>query len=183
MDLRVLLPERSVTNGDTWQVTGENLGPLFLPGGLVGSADGDAEFAQAKDWMNTELGDLARNFTVSCKYKGEREAGGAKVREIAFTLEGKGTIDVAALLAKAIEDAEEMPEHTLDASADLAVTGEGTLLWDAGAGRMHAFTMKSDATAGVKMDMSFEVEGETYEVTMTGRAECKLAWELATEKP
>jgi hypothetical protein len=89
MDLRVLLPEKKVAKGDTWEVAADRLKPLFFPGGMITKVG--EEDAEGFDKMRKELEDqfsqFLKDFKVTCTYKGTKDEDGKTAAQIDFTFD------------------------------------------------------------------------------------------------
>jgi hypothetical protein len=178
MDLRAFLPTSEVAQGDSWSVELEALDCIAMPGGNLALVPEDEEVDEESMEMLEELfagfgEDLADLLEgqCTCTYKGTQEEKGAQLAEIVLEIEVSTTFDMTELLEKVIQimveqSGGEAPELSLD-TADLSLDyeGTGTLLWNVGAGRVHAFHLTGDATIGVDFEVSVEVEGESHDVS------------------
>jgi hypothetical protein len=186
MDLRVLLPEKKVAEGETWEVPANHLMQLFMPGGLVGvphSGEEGEAFQIVHDEFKTKLAPALKDLKVTCKYKGLHEDGGKKYGEIRFSFDGKAKLDLSDLAARMAAIGEtDGPKPDVDTQVDLALKGEGSLDWDQAAGVMHAFEMQADLSAGVQARVKADVEDQHLEYTMKGDVLGKAKWELAAKK-
>jgi hypothetical protein len=186
MDLRVLLPDKTVAVGDTWEVSGEHLVPLFLPGGLVGKPHSGEEgeaFQVAEEELTGKLGAALKDFRVTCKYKGLRDDGDAKYADIRIAFEGKADLDLSELatrLSQIGEDDGLKPD--IAAKLSMALKGEGGLEWDQAAGRIHAFEMQVEITANFEADIKLDLDGEHFEQSFKGDVLGTGKWELSLGK-
>ena len=184
MDLRALLPTKDVAEGDTWEVTGSKLLLLYLPGGLPGEVGADADSASlrgALEAVQDEFAHLVEDGKLTCKYVGSREEGGERVAEIQLKLASKGDLDLSSAIEALVQEEEVAP--SIDATAVVDVEGEGRILWDLGAGRVHAFEMRLTSRIDLDVKAAADVEGETYDFAVTGRIGGKGTWKLATSAP
>lgn len=184
MDLRVLLPAKAVADGESWEVPGARLLPLFLPGGLPGEvvAEDDADSARAAwDEVQGQLGQLLEHLKLTCKYQGARDEAGVRVGVIHFTFTGKSPLDLSKAFESLAEDDEVKP--TIDASASVDLDGEGDLLWDLSAGRVHALDMTLESKIGLSVKAEADVEGETFQFEIEGRIDGKGTCSLTTSSP
>jgi hypothetical protein len=184
MDLRSLLPGKNVSEGDGWDVRGARLGAVFLPGGLPGEIAGDEDAGSLRSALEEIQAGLAKAIEeskVSCKYRGSRDEGGVHVAVIGFKLTGKGKVDLSKAVESLTEDEEVKPE--VDATATLALEGEGELLWDLSAGRVHMFGMQLEADIDLDMKAEADVEGEIFKSAIEGKVRGKGTWKLETSKP
>ena len=190
MDLRLLLPGKKVAEGDTWEVAGEKLLPLFMPGFVLDQIsfdEEDGEAAEALDAMREELGEqmeaFVRGFTVTCTYAGTREVEKASLAEIRLRFEGGPKLDVASLFERVIEMQDgEAPDADIEATIGVDLDGEGTLLWDQAAGRAHAFDMNAKIGLDANVEARVEEQGQSFEVTFSANGAGDAAWKLGVEK-
>jgi hypothetical protein len=184
MDLRALLPGKNVSEGDAWDVPGSKLLPIFLPGGLPGQIspdEGGPALQTALDEIQVELAKLVGDAKLACKYHGSRDEDGARVADIRFTLNGKGPLDLSKVFESMMADEEVTPQ--VDATANVELEGEGELLWDVAAGRVHEFTMHLDTQVGLDVKAEADVEGETFKFAIDGKLTGKGTWKLAATAP
>lgn len=190
MDLRMLLPGKKVAEGDSWEVSGEKLLPLFLPGFVLDQVsfdEEDGEAAEVVDVMREELGEqmqaFVRTFVVTCTYAGTSEVEGATLSEIRLRFEGGPKLDVAAFFERVIELQEgEAPDADIDASLSLDLEGEGTLLWNQAAGRAQAFDMASRIGLDANVEAQVEEQGQSFGVAFSATAAGNATWKLGVAK-
>jgi hypothetical protein len=186
MDLRVLLPDKKVSSGDTWDVAAERLLPLFVPGGLAvhaGKGEGAEQFKAIADGIREKALPSLKDFKVHCKYKGAHEDGGVKVSEIQLTFDDKASLDVSDIVARLSELEDSAgPKPDVTMSIRVGLKGEGVLLWDQAAGHVHSFEMQADIDADVEGRIRVEMEGEHSEIAMTASVGGHGRWELAPSK-
>lgn len=184
MDLRALLPGKNVAEGDTWEVPGAKLLPLFLPGGLPGEIatdEGAGPLRAALEEVQGGLLKLVEDGKVTCKYAGARDEGGTRVAEIHFTLAGRGDVDLSKAFESLAQDEEVKPE--VEATASVELDGEGKILWDLAAGRVHAFEMRLESKIDLDVTAEAEVEGETFQFGVEGKITGTGTWKLTTSTP
>jgi hypothetical protein len=185
MDFRALLPSKKVSEGDTWELAGDKIQSLFLPGGMPGEIATGSDKDEAKaafDELRTSLGKFQEELKVQCKYKGSHEDGGARVGEVDFTFASKGKADLSRLIQTlgSMEDSEVHPD--VDASADVDLEGSGVLLWNLADGRVQNFTMHAEAGFDLDVKASFDIDGEGVQMLIKGRFTGKADWALGTTK-
>lgn len=130
MDLRVFLPDKSVSEGDEWEIDAIVFTRALSPGGSVGfEKNGDA---------SEKISENATG-TVKAAYKGTREVDGEKLGVVAIEAEITSHADPD-------EGAEE--ENGPGMQVKMHIKGE--LLWDLHAGHVHAF----DATGTIELSMT-----------------------------
>ncbi|NOT31124.1 MAG: hypothetical protein HOP15_11805 [Planctomycetes bacterium] len=198
MDLRLFLPQSEVAAGDSWTVALVELQHLLMPGGnLHMLPEGvDAEQGQEAVEMFEELfGDFGDEFAdllegeCTCTFKGAEEQDGVRLGEIAIELEVAANLDLSEFLDKVIRAAvaKEGVEGQFDFSIDTAdlnldFEGNGTLLWNLSAGRMHSFQLSGDVTIDMDLAVSFEVEDASQDVEASLELSGSLSQEIATRE-
>ena len=175
MDMRAVLPEDEVSEGDTWSLDPKEVAAMILFGT---SMDQDMSFEFEDDEMGIgplleaelkpQIEALMDELTAECTYKGRRESEGVTVGAIDIQVEAEGELDLSGLIAGMIE-AQVPPEVEIsvdiqEAIVSLALEGEGTLLWNLEAGHMHAFEMSPEIEILVDVVMSAEAMGESQDI-------------------
>ncbi|MCY2960635.1 MAG: hypothetical protein NTY35_10760 [Planctomycetota bacterium] len=185
MEVRAMLPAKKVAQGDTWEVDAEHMTALFFPGGIAGGADDSAGEGPDMDAMGKEMAkqmeEAFKEFKVACTYKGARDAAGTRVGEIAFTYDGKASLDLDSILRQ-VQDAfggEGAPQMEFTTSATLSLKGDGVLLWDLATGVLHSYEMKSNLGLDVSIQVHAEQDGQQFEVSLSGSLGGDVTWELA----
>ena len=186
-DLRFLLPDGEVSDGDTWDVEVSAFGQLLNPGGELPvefdgleSDDGDDMsdvFGQIGDGASDKLEEL---FSGECTATlvGVEEG----VASIAIELEIASAVDLTDVMEELMasigeESGEEMPIVFDIADMNLDVEAEGTLLWDLEAGHAVSLTIGSDGVMGFDMAASAEMMDESSSV----EAAVEFAFSMASE--
>jgi len=189
MDFMALLPSGEVSEGDTWEAKGKDLGGIFLPGGVPGSASMDdaeaEEFEELfKEEMEAQLETAFEEFAISCTYMGTKEEGEVAVGVIEFKFEGDMEVDLAELIQQVIE----LQAGEMDFSADIAAMvaaefeGEGVLLWDMKGGHMHSFEMSGDLMVTADIEGDIDAMGEAHSVEMAVEASGELSYSMESSK-
>lgn len=188
MDFLALLPEGEVDRDDTWEVSDvESLTTLFFPGGLALPSPGDEEgaelFEELSDELEAQLRDSLDDFTVDCKYNGSREDGESHLGEIGFRFEGQASLDPSDILSEmiAIQGGEMDITADISATVDFEFEGEGTLLWDLGAGHVAGFEMASEMLILADIEADVEAMGDSQTVELSAEVSGEAEWELTTE--
>lgn len=182
MDVRMLLPDGPVSEGDTWEVDAKKLQPLFMPGGFAapGAADTATGGEEITKNLESQFESFLETFKVVCTYKGAREEGGAKVGEIAFTFEGKASLELGSLMETAMSQlGGQVPEMSIDGSCGMTFDGEGSCLWNLETKRLSTFAMHADLGLDLSMELSGKQGDQPLEAAMSASAEGKIDWRLA----
>ncbi len=162
MDLRALLPEGEVDEGDSWEVDPERVLDVLLPGtdpvSLLTAADIPEEgrgFAQA---IAEGFGEIGEETTLVCTYRGTRDVDGVEAAIIAVELEGSLGIDLISALS-----AMELPADAdiESATLELQFEGEGELLWNMAAGHLLSFELNADVEIEFDGSVNADVEGNS----------------------
>ena len=185
MDLRVLLPEGDVSEGEDWSVAPELMISVLAPGGDLAIVPEDTEMGgmgMPGGGMNMEqmLGELDGD--VTCKLTGLRDVDGAKIAVIAISIEIESTNDLTEMIQEMMEEAELPPEagsmEIESVDVELSIEGEGELLWDITHGHFLELTISSEmeSTMDQAMSMSMGPESMTMEQSMVFSASGTLTY-------
>lgn len=174
MDLRALLPDGEVSEGDEWDVDLITLVDILAPGGDLAievEMEGSDEMMGGPDpEMMTNLrellGDLLEGeFTAT--YQGKRKADGLTMGVIAVSIDVESARDMSELMAESMDEADSpVPMELERADVEFSIVAEGELLWNMAAGEIHAFDVSGDASVAMDMAMSLDV-GEPMEMEMS----------------
>jgi hypothetical protein len=175
MDLRMLLPDGEVSEGDEWKLDPQALKSVLNPGGdlklIPEESDDDdnmmgmnSDFGDADDWFTEDL-----DGEVMATFSGMRETSdGDKVAAIAITFAISNAIDMTEDMREEMENADLPPEagemevNSMDIEIELE--GECTLLWNVAEGYAHSFEMESDITFLVDINMGISAQGMDMEI-------------------
>ena len=175
MDLRVLLPEGEVAEGDTWEIDVKGLASMLMPGGDVKLVPDDMEeemdmmpgMDKFGDWSDM-LGDLLEG-NASGEYKGTTEVDGVKVGVIAISISISSSNDMTEKIEEVMD---EMPDGVEDMSInhvdiELEMEGEGTLHWDLEGGLAHSFEISGTMNTIMDMGMSVSAGDQNMDIEQT----------------
>lgn len=153
LDLRGLLPGGDVAVGESWEVSGEDLLTVLLPGfdaaGDHGWEDNDRRAVLMRGVRR--LGEGAG----TCTYRGTEEDDGRTLAAIDFAFTAEDDFELDPGLADV--EPGEVVEVLLEVSLDLEV--EGRCLWDVASGRFHSFEMEGEGSIVVDAAISLESAG------------------------
>jgi len=172
MDLRALLPEGEVSEGDTWTVAARQLASVIFYGTNFEDLDMSLDDEDIGPLIESELlpqiENLMEGFSGECEYLGRADVDGTSIGRIGLKIAGEGTIDLVGFIERVLE--QQMPqEMEFDASVDeasieLSMDGEGELRWDLDAGHLHDYEMSSEMEILVDVYISIDVGGESHEL-------------------
>lgn len=183
MDVTALLPGKSVSSGDTWDVAGTKLGGLFLPGGMFQFGD-DEDASSPKvdtDKIEKMLAEAFEKFKATCTYKGTSEKEGAKLGAIDFEFDDKIELNLGDLLHDALSEQMGGDDVELELRVSLTLKGHGTLTWDMAAGHVHELDMQADISINGSFSMHGEQEGQEMSLEASIEAGGPGTWKMTVE--
>ena len=176
MDLRVLLPDGEVSEGDEWDIDLPGLVDILAPGGdLVIDLEMDgAESAGGPDPammsnVREMFGDMLEG-SATGKFTGTRDEDGVNVAVIELEIEIDTSKDMSSFLEEMMGD--QLPaevEMTLDrVDVEFALQASGILLWDLRGGHVYSLVLEGDSAVSMDMEMSMDMGGQamTFEMSM-----------------
>jgi len=190
MDLRGLLPDGPVSEGDSWDIELTSLVHIMAPGGdlgidveiegLEGAGMGGPDPNMMSNF-NEILGDLLEG-DATAKFTGTREVDGKRVGVIEVSLDITAASDLTDLMEEMMSD--EMPEGlevSFD-SMDLDFTFEGTgeLLWNLEGGHVHAFQLSGEVSMAMEMAFSITM-GEEMDMEVSMEMSGTVSQKVETE--
>jgi len=187
MDLRALLPESEVSDGDEWKIDPAALATVLTPGGDLKFVpeENDSEDMMG---MNSEMGDFSDWFSediegeITATFTGTRETDeGVNVGVIVLSIEIANAVDMTEKVQEQMENADlpgevgSMEMNSMDIA--LEFEGEGTMLWNLAEGCAHSFELSGDITLQVEMSMSISAQGMDMEIEQS----LELSGSMSTE--
>lgn len=146
MDLRLLLPDKALADGDTWEVDLKEFGALFGPGGDLGFEGDDKD----------DDHDFEKNLkgAVTCTFKGVEEVEGRKLARIA-----------AACKASSFQDKHEDDGPKMHMSLEFDLEGE--FLWDVEGKHFASYELGGETTGTLEMKQEIDIGGgQKHELQM-----------------
>lgn len=174
MDLRVLLPAGEVKEGDEWEIPVKGLASVLAPGGnlqLMPEESGRdpmgmgnmSGMGSLSDWLGEMLEGKATG-----TYAGTRKSDGATLGVIKIALDIKGSNDMTEMVQEAMSNADLPPEagniEFDHMDIEFAMEGEGELLWDLEANRMHSFEISGPMKLTIDMAMKMSAQGQNLSI-------------------
>jgi hypothetical protein len=171
MDLRGLLPEKEVSDGDTWKVELDTIKRILMPGGQLGlKPEKDGSDSDMMGGMD-DVGDISQMLDelegdATAEYKGSSEADGVKVGKVHLRFKIKSSKDmsdkVREAMAKAPDRGFEMEVDHMDVEVELE--GEGDLLWNLAGGYAHSFEMSGKLKTTTDMGFKVNAQGKDMDI-------------------
>jgi len=196
MDVSALLPSKKVAKGDKWEVGGNRVLSLLMPGLQPGTIDLDkagmgAEQSKAMQILIDELGpqfeEGLKHLKVACEYEGSRDADGVNVGDVKLHIEGELKLDIGPVIERiAAEQGGGGPEPTVSAGVTLEIKGDGGMLWNAETHMLQSYTLDADLQLHVKADVAVNQDGQEMKFKAALGVGGKGSWKLGTvtaEKP
>lgn len=183
MDVTALLPGKSVSSGDQWEVAGTKLGGLFLPGGMFEFGDdegGDSPKIET-DKIEKMLAAAFEKFKATCTYKGTSEKESLKLGAIDFEFDDKIELDVGDLLHEAMSEQLGGEDVELELRLSLTLKGHGTLTWDMAAGHVHELDMQAEIVIHGSFSMHGEQDGQEMSLEASVEAGGPGTWKMTVE--
>lgn len=186
MDLRGLLPGDDVSEGDTWELEGDAIWSVLMPGmdlgNMMASAEVPEEAQPIMSFLEDELGNLMSDFTFSCEYKGQREEDGVTVGVVAVTLELTHSIDLIPMI-KEMLSAQEVPVdvNVEYADVELEMSGQGEMTWNLEGGHVHAFDLDTDASLYLDSAASVDMNGQVQETEASFEFSSAMNWNVTSK--
>lgn len=185
MDFLALLPDDEVSEGDSWEASGEQLATVFFPGGMPANPQSEEEGAEemaelVREEMEGQLTEAFGEFTIECTYSGSKEMDGVTVGEIKFDFDGETSIDLSDLIASVIDlqAGDQGIEADVSATISLEFEGKGTMLWNMRAGHIHSFEMAGDITMFADVDGEIDAMGESHSMELSAEISGEATWEM-----
>jgi hypothetical protein len=175
MDLRVLLPDDEVSEGDSWDIPLAGLVDVLSPGGdlkLDIDMDGGMGMSgpppEMMGNMREMFGDMLEG-QATATFSGTREVDGVTVAVIEIDIEIDTARDMSEFLEGVMGD--EMPEgmdFTLDrVDLEFALEATGELLWNIRAGHLHSLELEGEAAIALDMEMGMDFGGQSMSMEMS----------------
>lgn len=190
MDLRALLPEDEVSSGDSWEVPISGLGAALFAGSNFEKGELSGE-EQVDELLRSEilpqLEKAGESIKTTCTYKGSREVDGVRAGVIEIKFEGKPSLDLSSAIQRMIELQTEGQEIEIDVGVEKAdvtseITGKGELLWNLGAGHLHAFSMQSNFDLDVDIQVEIDAQGESVPIAFEAAFKGTGDWKVETKE-
>lgn len=181
MDYRPLLPRGEVKDGDEWEVGGNDILKILVPGTDLRNAAASGIEIDGKP-IPQKVVELMDKFLegskATCKYAGTSEVEGVTLAEIPF----KGKISGTSEIDPREFAAEEMDDFAGEALINLTINldFEGTLLWDVKAGHFKSFVLEGNG--GMDMHMTMNMPDFDMEVENDMSASLTIEQKATAEK-
>jgi hypothetical protein len=165
LDLRMLLPDKDVAEGDTWRVAGKKMIAMLAVGLDVDKASEEINDEMASENVPFDFEELTSGImdaaVMECTYEGTKELDGETYLVIALKAEIEETLDFSDILIEAIESqAPADADFDLSVTVELAAEATGELLWNAKQGHFHKLTLELEMNLMLTGDGSMDMQGQ-----------------------
>lgn len=179
-DLKLLLPQEEVEEGDSWTVDLEEGQALFAPGGFAPMQldelpEGGFEMLEPSDVAIVAMVGLAEccremKGELTASWKDTDIEGDHRIAEIELELEVELTGDLAEEYTRVLTDAgfPERDDMVFDCLAELE--GEGTLLWDLDAGHFVSLELECETIFTLELGWMMDFGEIAVEVEVSGKS-------------
>ncbi len=208
-DLRSMLPDRQVEEGDRWSVPNSFLRDLLMPGGFLGldtsqmeMGDLESEFGGELEgigelvaqWMESSIEFYDEFFVGSCQavHAGTLEKDGRRVARVELEIDFEPESDLIApiesgmaLVLDRLQEVELPADFSIDISrADLAMlySGQVTVYWDLDANVLHSLRGELETETEFDFEMELIVEDESIGIAASIRASGPYEVEVTVRK-
>lgn len=190
-DLRGFLPESAVAEGDTWSVDANYLINLMGPGGNLKLVPDESDLPEGSgptpgsDLSFSEmLGEIEGD--VDCEYKGLREVDDHKLAAIAISIDVTSANDLTEMIKDKMDEID-MSEQGVEidfqsADVELALEGEGLLLWNVAEGHFASFELSGDMSQTMDLAMAMGTPMGDMDMEQTIEMSGTIDFEFSAEK-
>jgi hypothetical protein len=178
MDLRSLLPEIEVEDGDEWTVSGFPLLLVLMPGLDVEALfeNSGTEFLEdVPEGISDAALTLLTSVEATCTYEGSADVDGAAIGTISFICSVDQSVDIDA--SSLLED-DEMGMQIDQFEVIFELEIEGEYLWNLEEGRFVSFASEGVGTVGLEVVMGIP---DMMEIEGSGEFSIELAHEFSAE--
>jgi hypothetical protein len=176
MDLRVLLPDGEVSEGDAWDIPLPGLVDILAPGGdlkldieMEGQEMGMGPDPAMMANMREMLADMLEG-EATATYVGTRDIDGTTVAVIELEIEIDTARDMSELIEEMMEQqgVEGMEMNIDRVDVEFALETSGELLWNVGAGHVHSLSLEGEVAVAMDMEMGMDMGGQelSFEMSM-----------------
>ncbi|MCP3917572.1 MAG: hypothetical protein GY711_18665 [bacterium] len=189
MDLRGLLPEDEVSEGDSWDIELSGLVDILAPGGdlkidieMDGQEMGGGPDPTMMADMREMLADMLEG-EATAKFAETREVDGAEVAVIELSIEIDTARDMSDLIEEMIaEEAPEGVDMNIDrVDVEFALETKGQMLWNIKAGVIHSLELEGEAAVAMDMEMGMDMGGQEMSFEMSMDMSGTMKTTVATE--
>lgn len=173
MDLRALLPDAEVKEGEEWQLDPKELVDVLAPGGNLalkpkeGGEAGAGMGASGMENMADMFGEDVEG-KATAKFTGMREVDGKQMAVVKLSFDLKAKTDMTEKIKEQMAKEDLPPELTKmefdHMDIEYALQAEGELLWNVAGGHFHSLELSGTTTFKSDQAMSIEVQGKSMNI-------------------
>lgn len=174
MDLRVLLPENEVKEGEEWDIDVKGLAKVIAPGGDLKIKPEEKSEEQSpmgmgdmsgmsglSEWLGESMEGTAKG-----KFAGMRTVEGHSFAVVSIDVKVKGAKDLTEISRAAMEKAkrEGMTMEMKSVDVEFEIAGQGEMLWDVEGGHVHSFEFSGPSSAKIDISIGLEVQNQKMDI-------------------
>ncbi len=174
MDLRALLPDHEVKEGEEWEIEAKSLIDVLAPGGNVslkpkeGGEDASMGMGSSgMENMSEMFGDDVEGKSKA-QFTGLREVDGTQMAVVKVTIDMKAKTDMTEKVREQMKKGDLPPEvegmEFDSVDIEYALEAEGELLWDVAGGHFHSLDLSGTTSFKSAQSMSIKVQGRDMKI-------------------
>ena len=172
MDLRCVLPESEVKEGDEWDVPLKELRNVLMPGGDMAfkpkNSEDQAKMGLDSSSMTQAISDKLEG-TAKAKLSALKEVDGVKVAVIHLDLKIHSKADMTDAAQKMLKNGgvpKQVESLEIDhVDIDFHFEGEGDVVWDLGGGHFRSLELTGQQAIKTETGMTIGVQGRKLNIT------------------
>jgi hypothetical protein len=174
MDLRVLLPQGEVKEGESWKVDMKQLAHVIAPGGDLKIKPKEGESSEdpmgmgdmsgagnPTDWFSSDMEGEA-----TATFDGMREVDGKSYAVIKLEVQSKGKKDLTEQAKEGAKNSgqEGMNVEMTKVEVSFSYEGTGELLWNPSTNVMHSFNFTGPVKAVIDIELALDMQGQKMDI-------------------
>jgi len=173
MDLRALLPDGEVEEGEEWEIDPKELVDVLAPGGNLSLKPKDAPdggMSMGASGMENMADMFGDDVEGKCKaqFTGMRDVEGVQLAVVKLTIDMKAKTDMTERVKEQMEEQDLPPEvegmEFKSIDIEYSLEAEGELLWNVAGGHFHSLDLSG--TSGFKSDQSMAMKVQGREMNI-----------------
>lgn len=173
MDLRALLPDGEVKEGEEWELDPKDLVDVLAPGGnmsLKPKDTPDGGMGMGASGMENMADMFGDDVEGKCKaqFTGMRDVEGVQLAVVKITIDMKAKTDMTDRVKEQMKEQDLPPEvegmEFKSVDIEYSLEAEGELLWNVAGGHFHSLDLSG--TSGFKSDQSMAIKVQGREMNI-----------------
>lgn len=174
MDLRGLLPEGEVKEGEEWELDSQELVDVLAPGGNLGLKPKEGGEEASMGMGSSGMENMADMFgddvegKSKAQFVGTREVDGAQMAVVKLTIDMKAKTDMTERVREQMKEGDLPPEvegmEFESVDIEYALEAEGEMLWDIAGGHFHSLDLSGTTSFKSSQAMNIKVQGREMKI-------------------